>query len=336
MQTHFAPGAAPASDAPSPVLANLPAEQAPTMDQASGAGRLHLHRRQPPSHEDGGGRSDTSDEDGGRNDRTEAAGLRRRIQDLEAELRKVMAARVKLEAWHAQAKTVEILEQTAEMTFAPISADVLVREADHRIRNSLQTVVALLDKQAHNADAEAVRNALSVARARVAAIAQVHAVLQASTPRCGVIPEVDLKAYVEGLCAALEKAMDLDGEQRILQVSMTPLPVSPLIAQSIGLTVSELITNAFRHAFWPGQPGTVRVSSAHGSDGSYQISVGDDGRGLPRGFDLRRRPSPGLGLRLVTMLVDQARATLSVDVHAGTRFTLRLAAPPTATPVPVS
>ena len=119
--------------------------------------------------------------------------------------------------------------------------------------------------------------------------------------------------------------MGADGGRRSVRVAVEPLAVSPSTAQRLGLLVTELVTNALRHAFQPDQPGAVRVTGARQGDGSYRLCVADDGRGLPPGFDTGLRPS-GLGLRLVNVLADQLRARLTVDGHAGARFTLVLPA----------
>lgn len=230
-------------------------------------------------------------------------------------------------------RVVERLERTAGTLNAVLdrvaarpaaAAEVLAREADHRIRNSLQTVIALLERQARHADGE-VSAALHQAAARVEAVAQVHAVLHEAPAAHGIVPELDLGRYLGGLCTTLGRAMDLGGTERSLHVEVEPLAVSPATAQQLGLIVTELATNALRHAFRPEQPGIVRVMGARQRDGAYWLCVADDGKGLPRGFDIRVRPS-GLGLRLVNVLADQLRARLTVDGHAGTRFTLALPA----------
>jgi two-component sensor histidine kinase len=217
-----------------------------------------------------------------------------------------------------------MLDFAAETASAPVAAEVLVREADHRIKNSLQIVMALLHRQASQAEADAVRDALYAAGGRVAAVAQVHATLHAATRRYyGVVPELDLDTYLGGLCAALGRALGVDGGRRTLLVAVEPLAVSPATAQSLGLTITELVTNALRHAFLPDRPGTVRVLGARRGDGWYQLCVEDDGKGLPPDFNLCLRPS-GLGLRLVNMLADQLRARLTVDGRVGARFALTL------------
>ena len=202
-------------------------------------------------------------------------------------------------------------------------ADVLAREADHRIKNNLQTVIALLHQQGERADSEAVREALRAAAARVQAITSLHESLYGASNVVGLAPQIDLGHYLPTLCAALAEAVRAEGERREVLADIDALLVSPKRAQSLGLIVTELATNALRHAFVPGRAGTVWVSGRVGSDGSYEIVVRDDGRGLPAEFDLRARGS-GLGLRVVSVLVDQVQGRLRVDGQAGARFRLTL------------
>jgi len=157
-------------------------------------------------------------------------------------------------------------------------------------------------------------------------MAQVHATLHATPVSYGIIPELELGCYLGGLCAALGRVMGVDGEWRVLHVAVEPWAVSPTAAQQLGFVVTELATNALRHAFLPDQPGTVRVTGARQRDGSYRLCVADDGKGLPRGFDCRLQPS-GLGVRLVNVLADQLRARLTVNGRTGARFMLTLPAP---------
>ena len=218
-----------------------------------------------------------------------------------------------------------MLTSVASRPSAVAKAEVLAREADHRIRNSLQAVISLMEQQAMRAEVDGLRDALLLAAARVQAVAQVYATLHAGPVSYGIVPELSLDKYLDSLCATLAGALGADGERHSVRVEAEPLAVSPSEAQRLGLLVTELVTNALRHAFRPHQPGTVRVTGARQDDGSYKLCVADDGRGLPRDFDMRKRSS-GLGLRLVNVLAEQQRARLTVDGHAGARFTLVLPA----------
>lgn len=240
------------------------------------------------------------------------------------------------EAEHRLCRLVERLERTANTLdealdhidgrpSATAAAEVLAHEADHRIKNSLQTIIALLQKQAAHAEADAVRDALRMAGARVGAVAQVHATLHVTPVSHGIIPELDLGSYLGSLCTALGRVMGVDGKGRTLHVEVEPLAVSPAMAQPLGLIVTELVTNALRHAFLPDQPGAVWVTGTRQGDGCFLLCVADNGKGLPRGFDCRVRAS-GLGLRLVNVLADQLRARLAVNGSVGARFALTLPA----------
>ena len=218
---------------------------------------------------------------------------------------------------------VEALERAVDGQAAQVAADVLAREADHRIKNNLQTVVALLHRQEERADSEPVRMALRAAGARVQAITSLHAALHGASGATGLLPQVDLGLYLPNLCGALAEAAQADEGRREVLAEVDGRLVPPEQAQALGLIVAELVTNALRHAFVPGRAGTVRVSGRAKAKNGYVIVVRDDGRGLPAGFDLRQRGA-GLGLRVVNVLVGQVRGKLEVDGRAGARFRLTL------------
>ncbi len=218
---------------------------------------------------------------------------------------------------------VQALERAMEGQAARIAADVLAREADHRIRNNLQMVVALLHRQEERAESEPVRMALRAAGARVQAITSLHAALHGASGATGLLPQVDLGLYLPNLCGTLAEAAQADEGRREVLAEVDGRLVPPEQAQALGLIVAELVTNALRHAFVPGRAGTVRVSGRAKAKNGYVIVVRDNGRGLPAGFDLRQRGAE-LGLRVVNVLVGQVRGKLDVDGRAGARFRLTL------------
>ena len=87
-----------------------------------------------------------------------------------------------------------------------------------------------------------------------------------------------------------------------------------------GLLVTELVTNAFKHAFPAGRTGEVRIE-LHAVDDELELVVADDGVGLPEGFDLANVKS--LGLQLVPLLADQLGGRFTVGGGPGARFSLR-------------
>ena len=192
----------------------------------------------------------------------------------------------------------ELSGVVAEKDQALARADMMAREIDHRVMNSLQFVSSLLTLQsrgAGNADAAA---ALEIAAGRVAAVARVHRhfYLEEAAESIGALPYLRrLCGEIEGLLGGVE--VRVTGED----VSVPTLSIVPL-----GLIVNELVTNAAKY-------GASRVEVAfHEAGGGYSLCVTDDGPGLPQGFDPGQ--SKGLGMRVISALVRQLGGEIA---HSG-------------------
>jgi two-component sensor histidine kinase len=88
------------------------------------------------------------------------------------------------------------------------------------------------------------------------------------------------------------------------------------------LIINELVSNAYKHAFPSGGPGTVELQLTRNAQGWLVLEVADSGRGIPEGIDLRQTRS--LGMQLVHTLVQQLRGTIEVHHGPGARFVLKL------------
>ena len=114
------------------------------------------------------------------------------------------------------------------------------------------------------------------------------------------------------------------------QVSMRskvkPASIGPDLAIPLGLLLSELVTNSLKHAFPEGRCGEIAVEMQDAPDGrALLISVTDNGRGLPPGFDPAATRS--MGLQLAMALAQQLGGSLHFDGDAGTRAWLIVPAP---------
>ena len=93
----------------------------------------------------------------------------------------------------------------------------------------------------------------------------------------------------------------------------------------LALVVCELLTNALKYAFEEQDQGTI-ILSIRREEKAIVVTLGDDGRGLPEGFD--RKAGTSLGHRIVTALVRQIGATLEISkARGGVAFDIRLPAP---------
>jgi|GEM_PF-749522 len=193
--------------------------------------------------------------------------------------------------------------------------DVLMHEADHRIKNSLQMVVSMLRLQRAKVGDDA-GQMLDQAIARVDAVANAHLALQRSPD----LRDIEIDAMLEDLASRVgllntlvEMRCDLDA--RIWLDADNALP--------LGLLVSEVLTNALRHAFPSGMPGHVRLA-ATANPTTLEVLIADDGIGLPSTPAI-----PGLGTNLVAALAKQIGATLVTKTSPGngTQVTIRVALP---------
>lgn len=189
---------------------------------------------------------------------------------------------------------------------------VMLREADHRIKNSLQLVSSLMSLQARRETSEAARDALLLAAARVGSIGSIHDALQVSIGD-GLI---DLGGALGLACASLQK-MAGDVDHIHVGVDTVSLRVPVAQAQPLILAVNELVVNALRHAFPGRDSGLIQVSLTH-DDGRLRITVADNGVGLPSDYT----HGQGYGMSLVNMMMKQAGAILRTEAGAGSCFTV--------------
>jgi two-component sensor histidine kinase len=201
---------------------------------------------------------------------------------------------------------------------ALISKDATIREIHHRVKNSLQTVAALLRLQARRTAIPEARRVLAESVRRIDSIALVHESLSVSlAERVDVDELVDrvLPAIGDGATAESRAKVRRDGRFGTLPAQYA----TPLV-----LVLTELVHNALAHAFEPGVVGEVVVHAARSKDG-LDVTVSDDGRGLPPGFSLEA--AEGLGLQIVQTLSNSeldSNLRIADRPGGGTVATLRL------------
>ena len=204
--------------------------------------------------------------------------------------------------------------------------DLLVREADHRIKNSLQLIAGLLAlQQARLSDPEA-SAALSDAIARVRAVGETHKSLNQSSD----LKTVDFGQTLSDIC---EHIGDLTTSVTLTCRHEGDLKLDAERAIPLGLLVSELLTNASKHAYPQGVAGLVSAQ-ASSSQGELVVCVVDQGVGSP---DIGTIQGAGLGGSIVRGLAKQIGATVDVasSPGSGTTITVRLPLKPVA-PTPVA
>jgi PAS domain S-box-containing protein len=216
--------------------------------------------------------------------------------------------------------------------------EVLLKEIHHRVKNNLQVISGLLTLQAEQSNDERVQRLLKESQSRIWTMALIHQTLYQS----GNLAAIDMAEYIRTLSGNL-----LSSQARVAMpptVSFDLLPVQLAIDKAIplALIINELLTNTLKHAFPDGRAGEIRISlqerrgvkfyaptedtgAIPGGGTSrraptHELTVADNGVGLPEGFDATNQKS--LGLQLVTMLTKQLDGALAIESCGGTSVSI--------------
>jgi len=248
------------------------------------------------------------------------------IEELQTTAEELEEANAALQSAN-QLLEAQVAERTARLTQALTERDallqrkeLLIREVDHRVKNSLQMVMSLLRIQTGKLTDPKTRRVLQTAGMRIQAIAQVHSMLYGRS----TAESVRFDDYLEEICTFLGATLGVSERRRALLVEAEAIELPPDLAIPLALITTELVTNAFRHAFG-GRVGTVWVQFRRAAQGMLELTVADDGRGLPLDFDIFH--GEGLGLQVVTAMVNQVGAQFEIGRQGGARFTLTLPEP---------
>src|SRR3979490_3182247 len=200
--------------------------------------------------------------------------------------------------------------------YAALAAEreMLLREVNHRVGNSLQIIASLLHLQANSSTEEDVKAALTNAMGRGAAVAAGHPRLYTSHDLKSVL----LNQYLDALLEDLRRSAEGNRMSR-LTLKAEPTETDPDRAVAIGIIVNELVMNAVKYAY-PDGAGPIHVT-LNGQGDDLLLSIADDGVGLNVKSDPR---STGMGQRIVTAMAHKPDASVERDPnHAGTRIVLR-------------
>lgn len=188
---------------------------------------------------------------------------------------------------------------------------ILLKEIHHRVKNNLQIISSLLSLQSRNLEDDKIVGVLNESRSRVEAIALIHKKLYQEDQGGN---SVDFNAYLE----------DFIEKQRVLNpkiefnLSASQLILHLDIAVPLGLIVSELITNAVKHAFEGIKVPKVSIELIRFGD-QFELWVKDNGIGLSDDFDIDSGKL-GLGADIIVALTEQIDGKMSFQNKNGASF----------------
>ncbi|MFJ6023165.1 sensor histidine kinase [Brevundimonas sp. NPDC092305] len=206
-------------------------------------------------------------------------------------------------------------EAQEQVRLARDRAEAMLREVNHRVGNSLQLVSSFMSLQQRHLTDDGARAALKEAQARIEAVAHVHRRLYTSSD----MSTVAMDEYLEGLIDELGKSVGPDAGSPRINLQVQPMFVSTDQAVSLGVVVTELVTNAVKYAYAPGQGGEIRVILQPDENGRALLTVEDDGPGMGDGSV----KGTGLGGKIISAMASGLRSAVEFDQgHKGVRARL--------------
>lgn len=238
---------------------------------------------------------------------------RRQIEEQERSLQQLVHQR-----------TAELRGTATQLAASLQEKEVLLKEVYHRVKNNLQVVSSLLTMQARATSEPKARTVLNESADRVRSIALVHEQLYQSPN----LARISCRAYIAQLVAHLTDTYQPLSGRVPIRAEIDDLEFGVETAIPLGLIITELISNAYKHAFAGQASGEIHVVLQALEGDGIRLCVADTGHGLPPDFDIDIDGSDSLGMRLVHMLADQLDGVLTVSSSGGARVEFSFVAEP--------
>lgn len=192
--------------------------------------------------------------------------------------------------------------------------EVLLQEIHHRVKNNLQVISSLLDLQSQYIDAPAMVEVFRESCNRVRTMALIHEQLYQSKD-CA---KINFSDYLTDLTHYLFRAYGVNVDKIALELEIDEVTLNINTAIPCGLIISELVSNAIKHAFPNQKNGVINVTLHSDLRQRINLTIKDNGVGFPKIYDIKKTKS--LGLQLVNILISQIEGTLEINQSEGTEF----------------
>jgi len=186
--------------------------------------------------------------------------------------------------------------------------DTRLLEMQHRVKNNLQMITALVRVEARKAQGQTDTGLFDRLAGRINSIQLVYKLLS----EAGQENDVDLGVYLSEIASSVMHSSATDGIRLDLKVDSYPVSVN--VALPTGMVINELLTNALKHAFVDRDVGTITLQSLSDERGR-RVIVADDGVGLSPGTSWPRHGK--LGALIVQSLRQNAKAEIVVVSKPG-------------------
>jgi two-component sensor histidine kinase/CheY-like chemotaxis protein len=194
--------------------------------------------------------------------------------------------------------------------------DVLLREIHHRVKNNLAIVSSLLRLQSRFAADEFHRQMFLDTQNRIRSMALVHEKLYQADNMAGL----KVNQYVASLVDDFVASSRTLGRPITVQLYVEEISLGIETVVPLGIILTELISNCFRHAFPDGRTGEIRIELGPSEHKAFRLLVTDNGVGIPECVE--DSDPPPFGLDLIRIFSQQLKGTMRFTRKQGTEFEL--------------
>ena len=194
--------------------------------------------------------------------------------------------------------------------------EMLLQEVHHRVKNNLQIVSSLLYLQSENIKDQQTFDLFRESRDRIKSMAIVHEKLYRSKD----LSMIEFDSYIESLVSYLSHSYGAGAKGIMMDLHIERFFLNVDVAVPCGLIITELISNAIKYAFPNTGKGIIRIAASVNRDNNVDLSISDNGAGLPPGFAVGDANT--LGLRLVNNLTGQLHGKIEARSDGGTVFNI--------------
>jgi len=214
-------------------------------------------------------------------------------------------------------RTAEIVSANKELEQSLQEKDLLLKEVHHRIKNNMSMVAGLLMLQAETVENKAAASALLDAQGRIAGMMLLYDKLYKNAAYGNIMTADYIPDLIDDIRNTFTGDNSITLHKKIENFEIHARTLFP-----ISLIINELITNSFKYAFPDKRDGTISVQINRKDENSIEISVEDNGIGLPYDFDIRDPKT--FGLFLVNALAEQNGGHVELRKHDGACFIVKL------------
>jgi two-component sensor histidine kinase/CheY-like chemotaxis protein len=200
-------------------------------------------------------------------------------------------------------------EAQREVAEARDRAEALLKEVNHRVANSLAIVSSLVQMQANQVADPAARDMMKDTQARISAIANLHKRLYTSSD----VRVVEINAYLKSLTDEVAAGLNLGNRHFKFLPAGQDVNLATDKAVSLGVVVTELLTNAAKYAYPDGKSGEIRLAVRLLDRGRAEVAVEDDGVGWNGTGEIK---GSGFGSRIIKAMTQTLQSELRYDSSA--------------------